>query len=201
MVKTNQADRHDRGQGSGGPEDAPPPIVEEVSPAPEAGAGGVNPEPRAPAAAGGAPAEPDYHDRWLRAEAEFQNYRRRAQRESDERARSAEERVMLEMILALDDLERALAAAREAGAPESWVGGVQLVVNRMGESLARHGVTAIDPLGERFDPAFHEAMLEVDSADVEPGHVVQVVVRGHRRGSRVLRPARVVVARRPAGSE
>ena len=104
---------------------------------------------------------------------------------------------MLEMVQALDDLERALEAARETSAPESWTGGVQLVANRLAEYLARQGVQAMDPAGEAFDPRLHEAMLEVETRDVEPGHVVQVVLRGYRRGDRVLRPARVVVARPP----
>lgn len=158
-----------------------------------------------PAGSGaGAPpagAPEDFKDRWLRAEAELQNFRRRAQREWEEAGRAAEERVMLEVILALDDLERALGAARESGAPESWTAGVQLVANRLAEYLARRGVTALDPVGEAFDPRFHEALLEVESGDAAPGHVVQAVLRGYRRGDRALRAARVVVARRPAASE
>jgi molecular chaperone GrpE len=141
----------------------------------------------------------DYRDRWLRTEADLQNYRRRAQRDLDEARRDAEERVMLELIGALDDLERALAAGREAGAPESWIAGVELVANRMSESLARFGVATLDPRGEPFDPEQHEALLEVDPPEgVAGGCVVQVVLRGYRRGARVLRAARVVVARRGA---
>ena len=159
----------------------------------------------APAAAGDAApiraddttAPVDFKDRWLRAEAELQNYRRRAGRDLDEARRDAEERVMLEMISALDDLERALGAGREAGAPEAWLQGVQLVAQRMGETLARLGVSVLHQLDEPFDPELHEALLEVDAPDgVAPGAVVQVVLRGYRRGSRVLRAARVVVARR-----
>ncbi|MBI5708938.1 MAG: nucleotide exchange factor GrpE [Candidatus Eisenbacteria bacterium] len=156
-------------------------------------------EPGAGAAVAGAPE--DFKDRWLRAEAELQNFRRRAQREWEEAGRAAEERVMLEMILALDDLERALAAAPEQGTPEAWTAGVRLVASRLAEYLARQGVTALDPAGEAFDPRFHEALLELESADAEPGHVVQVVLKGYRRGDRALRAARVVVARRPAASE
>lgn len=179
-------------------------------PADDAGANagppaGAEPEASEPAEAATAPAaaprEPDaeFRDRWLRAEAELQNFRKRARRDAEESARHAEERVMLELVHALDDLDRALAAAREAGAPDTWTGGVQLVANRIRESLGRHGVAELNPEGERFDPAFHEAMLEVDAADAEPGHIVQVITRGYRRGDRVVRPARVVVARRPAG--
>jgi molecular chaperone GrpE len=157
---------------------------------------------RADAGATGAPeSAADYKDRWMRSVADLQNYRRRTQRELDETRRVAEERVMHEMLSALDDLERALGAARDAGAPESWTQGVQLVVNRMSEYLARQGITVLDPMGERFDPEFHDAMLEVESDALAPGHVAQVAQRGYRRGDRVLRPARVVVTRGSAESE
>src|SRR5206468_10387169 len=89
-------------------------------------------------AAGEAPAESveELRDRWLRAEAELQNFRRRAQRDLEEARRFTEERVLLEMISMLDDLERGLESAREAGAPDPWVQGVQLVAQRMGDYLA-----------------------------------------------------------------
>ena len=165
------------------------------------GARGSGGEPAASAPpAGGATGEAAdvYKDRWLRAEAELQNFRRRSLREWDEARRGAEERVMLEMITVIDDLERALSAAREAGAPETWVAGVELTVQRLREYLTRQGVTVLEPLGQKFDPAFHEAMLEIDApAGRAPGDVVQVVLRGYARGDRPLRPARVVVARAP----
>ena len=103
---------------------------------------------------------------------------------------------MLEIIGALDDLDRAVAAAREAGSAESLAQGVELVAARLREYLARQGVTLVDPVGEPFDPAFHEALLDVEAPEgVRPGHVVQVALKGYRRGPRALRAARVVVAR------
>ena len=163
------------------------------------------PDAPPPPAEASAAAEPesaaDYRDRWMRAAAELQNYRRRSQRDADEARRGAEERVMLELIQALDDLERALEAAKEADAPESWTRGVELVARRLGEYLARQGVTALDPVGQPFDPAFHEAMLEVETDETSPGHVVQVAQRGYRRGDRALRAARVAVAKPPTGSD
>ena len=138
-------------------------------------------------------------DRWLRAEAELQNYRRRAAREREEARRGAEEGVMLEVVAALDDLDRAVLTAAASGAPGPWVEGVRLVAARLGEFLARQGVTPVDPLGQPFDPLFHEAVLEMEDAEVSPGHVARVVLRGWRRGERALRAARVVVARGPDG--
>ena len=162
--------------------------------------GGIVGEP--PAGASAAPTdETDYKDRWLRAEAELQNFRRRATREWEEGRRRAEESVLLEMVGALDDLDRALAAAESAGAPQEWIQGVALVGQRMRDFLARQGVTIEDPVGQPFDPAFHEALLEVDAPEgVAPGTVVQVALKGYRREGRPLRPARVVVGRTPAGS-
>jgi molecular chaperone GrpE len=139
-------------------------------------------------------------DRWLRAEAEIHNVRRRLQREAEESRRSAEERVLLELIAALDDVERAIEAAAAAGAPASWIDGVRLTARRLTETLGRYGVPVIDPAGEPFDPRFHEAMLETPSDDVPAGHVLQVVLRGWRRHDRALRAARVVVARPPDAS-
>jgi molecular chaperone GrpE len=150
------------------------------------------------AAPAGAPEDAAvFKDRWLRAEAELQNYRRRAAREREEARRGAEESVMLELISALDDLDRALALVPESGAPEPWAEGVRLVASRLTDFLARQGVLAQDPLGQPFDPAFHEAVLEMAVPGVEAGRVTQVVRKGWSRGPRALRAARVVVARAP----
>jgi molecular chaperone GrpE len=137
-----------------------------------------------------------YKDRWLRSEAEMQNFRRRAQRDVEEARRFAEDRMLLVTIDHLDDFERALDAAREAGAPLAWTEGVELAARGMRDHLARHGAIEIAAVGEPFNPAVHEAMLEVDApAGVLPGHVVQVARTGYQRGGRALRPARVIVAR------
>jgi len=164
--------------------------------------------PDAPTPSGGAAPDVEaesvetLRDRWLRAEAELQNFRRRAVREWDEVRRAAEERAFLELIGVIDDLERALDAAREEGAPGRWSDGVRLTVQRMRDYLARQGVVVLDPAGRPFDPAYHEAMLEMDPpAGVAPGQVIQVVLKGYARGDRVLRPARVVVARAASPGE
>ena len=161
---------------------------EEEGGAPEPAAPAVEPQPAEPAV--------DYKDRWLRAEAELQNYRRRIQRESEQVRRAAEEAVLLELIATVDDLERALASVREAGAPETWTQGLTLVVQRVLDYLERQGVVPVDPAGRVFDPGLHEAILEMDAPQgAAPGTVVQVVRKGYRRGERPLRAVRVVVAR------
>jgi molecular chaperone GrpE len=137
-----------------------------------------------------------YQDRWLRAEAELQNFRRRAGRDLEESRRHAEEAVLLDLIGVLDDLERGIEAARAAGAEEAWLEGIRLVASRMRDVLERRGVEAMDPVGQPFDPEQHEALLEVPAAGgVVPGAVAQVILKGYRRGGRTLRAARVVVAR------
>ncbi len=158
--------------------------------------------PAEPAGAGPVDAAEDaavLRDRWLRAEAELQNFRRRAARDREETRRSAEEGVMLEVIAALDDLERALATVPESGSPEPWAEGVRLVAGRLVEYLGRQGVVALDPVGRPFDPVFQEAVLETVVPGAAPGHVTQVLLKGWRRGARALRAARVVVARAPDG--
>ena len=145
---------------------------------------------------GQGPEAPDYKDRWLRAEAELQNSRRRAARERDDAVRSAEDRILVELIELLDDLERALGSLAPEAANDAWAQGVALTAQRMRETLARRGVTPIVALGRPFDPAFHEALLEVPAPEgVAPGSVAQEVQKGYQRGERALRPARVVVAR------
>jgi len=197
--------------GGAPPEDQDSPVVDHASPADELeepaavsrweDQGGMVEEPPAGPAAGPVPDGPDYKDRWLRAEAELQNFRRRASRDWEEGRRLAEEGVLLEMVAVLDDLERALAAADSSGAETSWAQGVSLVAQRIRDFLARQGVAVEDPLGRPFDPAFHEALLELDAPDgAAPGTVVQVVQKGYRRSGRALRAARVVVARARAGS-
>lgn len=155
----------------------------------------------APSAAGAAegaraPEAPDYKDKWLRTEAELQNFRRRAQRDREDAVRAAEDRILLDLIELLDDVERALAAVTPEQAADPWTQGVTLTAQRMRDALARRGVTTIVTHGQPFDPAFHDALLEVPAPEgVAPGCVAQEVLKGYRRGDRALRAARVVVAR------
>lgn len=159
-------------------------------------------------AAAGSPAEPaapadttDYKDRWLRTEADLQNFRRRAARDLDETRRGAEERVLLDVIGVLDDLERALGAMGERAADDPLAQGVALTAQRVRDLLGRFGITAIESVGRPFDPVVHDALLEVDAPEgTEPGTVVQEVQKGWRSGDRALRAARVVVARARAES-
>jgi len=179
------------------------PVEESAALEPEPGA---SPEVEAFAAESAAadslspPATEDFKDRWLRAEADLQNFRRRAVRDREEFVRMAEDRILLELIGLLDDLERAIASITPEQASEAWVQGVVLTAQRMRDALARSGVSAVPSVGQPFDPTIHEALLEIDAPEgALPGSIVQEVQKGYRRGERSLRAARVVVARSQAG--
>ena len=130
-------------------------------------------------------------DRWKRAAADFDNYRKRVARERDEMTALANERLVKELLPILDDLERALAAAAEH--EEATVEeGVRLVHRSLASLLEKNGVKEIDTSG-KFDPHVHEALLSQPS-DAEEGAVIDVVQKGYTIGDRVVRPARVIVS-------
>lgn len=141
----------------------------------------------------------ELREKWLRSEAELQTYRRRVQRDLEEAEARAKERVLAEVMSVADDLERALDAAEHRERSGPIFQGVQLVHERVRDILSSHGVDIIDPVGKPFDPHESEAMLEVESSEFSPGVVVEVIEKGYRQGDRLLRPAKVTVARGPTG--
>ena len=136
------------------------------------------------------------HDRYLRAAADLENYRKRAQREKEEVQRFGAERLLKDLLPVVDNLDRALAAA----APDDpLAGGVKLVLKVLEEALARHGVKSFHALGEPFDPRNHEAILTIPAGGATPGTVVVEHGRGFTLHDRLVRPALVGVAAAPAG--
>jgi molecular chaperone GrpE len=134
-----------------------------------------------------------HDDAYLRLAADFDNYRKRVARDQAELFSRANERLLNELLPVLDDLERALEAAsqhEEAKLEE----GVELVHRSLSGLLARHGLTEIETEGA-FDPHVHEALLAQPADGAEEGSVLQVLQKGYRLGDRVLRPARVIVAK------
>lgn len=136
-------------------------------------------------------------DRHLRLQAEFDNFRKRQQREREEVHRQAKERLLRELPGILDNLERALRHSADAdAAPESLAQGVELVARQIQELLARFGAEPIAALGAVFDPHLHEAMSRVETAgDPADGTVVEEYRRGWLLDGKVLRPALVAVAK------
>jgi molecular chaperone GrpE len=133
-----------------------------------------------------------------RARADFENYRKRAARETAEAERRGRVAVARELVPALDNLERALGSV--GGAPEegegnsdSLVRGIELVLRELEGALSRSGVEAYDPAGEAFDPAWHEAVATRPAQDAGPGTVLETLERGYRLDGQVLRAAKVVV--------
>jgi molecular chaperone GrpE len=143
-----------------------------------------------------APKEPDYKDKWLRAVAELDNVRKRAKRDVDVAQTRGIARLARELLPALDNFERALAAAESQ--PENrdhhLTDGIRLVQTELLSALARVGIEPDSPKGERFDPHRHEAIAQQPADGAEPGTIVEVYSAGYRHGEDVLRPAKVVVA-------
>ena len=131
------------------------------------------------------------HDRLLRTAADLENFRKRVAREREEAARNAAGPVVKDLIPAVDNLERALAAAPPG---EPLADGVRMVLKQVEEALLRHGVEPRSALGEVFDPAVHEALATVPSPGAVPGTVVAQHGRAWMHHGRLLRPAMVAVA-------
>src|SRR5262245_19317097 len=128
-------------------------------------------------------------------QAEFENYQKRSARERDQERKYAVAPLARELLPALDNLERALAAAGQIGNEGPLAKGVEMVQKQLLDALRRHGVTplAVSP-GEPFDPERHEAVMQQPSADHPAGSVAQVLQTGYLLHDRVLRPASVIVS-------
>ncbi len=134
-------------------------------------------------------------DRLLRTAAEFENYRKRIDRERREQSETAAAHVLTDLIQIVDDLERALTAPT-AGDPDAYRKGVELILHQMHELLRRRGVTRIDTSGADFDPHVHQAVTQEASETHREGEVMEELRRGYMLGERLLRPAMVKVATR-----
>ena len=136
-------------------------------------------------------------DRLLRALAEAENIRRRSQRDREEYVRYANESLLRDLLPVLDNLDRALGAARATNDASGVVGGVELIQRELLKVLERAGVTRYSALGQPFDPTRHEAVARVVSANAKPGTVVGETLPGYMLHNRVLRAALVSVAAAP----
>jgi molecular chaperone GrpE len=144
----------------------------------------------------------EHKDRLLRALAEAENTRRRAQRERDDATKYAISGFAKELLSAADNLRRALASLPEAEVGDertrSLLAGVAATERELLSVFERHGIRRIDPLGERFDHNLHQAIFEVEHGDRPPGMIVEVLQPGYLLHDRLLRPAMVGVAKSPA---
>ena len=139
-------------------------------------------------------------DKLLRATADFENFKKRAARERQEAVTYANVGLLQKLLPVLDNFEMALAAASHApdAAPQSLQAGVAMIASQLRSALVEVGLEEIDAAGKPFDPNFHEAVAQQDSADVPVGHIVQQLRKGYKLRDRLLRPASVIVARKPS---
>ena len=147
-------------------------------------------------------AKADEHwERLLRATADLENFKKRAARERQEATRFANASLLEKLIPALDNFDMALAAANnaEGNTVESLRTGIAMVHNQLKNALAEAGLEEINAHDQPFDPNLHEAVSQEESADVPEGHVVRQLRKGYRLRERLIRPAGVIVARKPAG--
>ncbi|MDO8629706.1 MAG: nucleotide exchange factor GrpE [Phycisphaerales bacterium] len=135
-------------------------------------------------------------DALLRAKADYQNFQRRATTERIDAVRYANAELMRSLLNAMDDFDRTLAASNDATL-DAIVAGVRLVYENLQKALTDNGLEIIEAKGKPFDPAIHQALMQQPSDEHAPGTVIEQVTRGYRLRDRVLRPARVVVAKAP----
>lgn len=136
----------------------------------------------------------DYYDRWLRKTAEFENYRKRVERERRDQADQRVLDLLLDLLPIVDDFDRALTVEADAGAA-AYRKGVALIHTKLKELLLKHGVRPIEAVGADFDPNVHQAVLHEASPDHRDGEVIEELRRGYMIGDRLLRPAMVKVAK------
>lgn len=133
----------------------------------------------------------EYKDSWLRSQAEFQNYRKRIERDNEMMYATMKGDIIKKVLPVLDDLERAL---QNRPTDDPWANGIELVVRKFQTLLDNEGVKKIEAIGMEFDPNFHEAISHEPADGTQSGHVIGVVQNGYMIGDRVIRPALVRVA-------
>ncbi|MBV6449975.1 MAG: Protein GrpE [Anaerolineales bacterium] len=128
---------------------------------------------------------------WQRSQADFQNYRKRVERDNEMTFASMKGDIVKKILPVLDDLERAL---NNRPADDAWANGIELIARKFQNILDVEGIKRIEAAGAEFDPKFHEAISHEHNEDFESGQVIEVVQNGYMLGERVIRPALVRVA-------
>lgn len=135
--------------------------------------------------------------RYMRTAAELDNVRKRGTRDLEHARKYGHEKFAAEMLTVKDSLELGLAAAEENTGVESLMEGTRMTLKLLEQGLEKFGVTPVEPLGQPFDPEVHEAMAMLEAPNSAPDTVLQVLQKGYQINGRLLRPARVIVARAP----
>jgi molecular chaperone GrpE len=135
----------------------------------------------------------DYKDQWLRAVADYKNFKRRTDQERAELIRSASAGLLLKLLPVVDDMERALASVTPDVAESAWFNGFKLIPQKLQTILESEGVAPIEAVGQDFDPNVHEAVIYEPAGDGQEGKVVAELQKGYKLRDRVLRPTMVKV--------
>lgn len=140
----------------------------------------------------------EYWNRLLREAADFENYKKRAARERQDALKYANEGLLQKLLPILDNFEMALSAANaDGGSTDAIKKGVEMIHSQLKSALLESGLEEIDAANKKFDPNFHEAVSQKETADVPEDQVVQQVRKGYKFRDRLIRPATVVVAKKP----
>jgi len=175
--------------------------VNENNQPPGAGAADLSPSPPPEAPSALAAAEAKAGENWnsyLRAVAELENYRKRTERELENARKYAVERFAQELVGVGDSLEAGIVAAAANPGP-ALLEGAKATLKQLQRAFDKAGIKLIDPVGQPFDPAWHEAMVAQESRESAPNTVLTVIQKGYSLNGRLLRPARVIVSKAPAG--
>ena len=189
-VKTEAQAAEEAPEASAGTDPETETTAKEAAEAPSAEAA----EAATPADSEAKPEQPDWKDRYARAMADFDNFRKRTVRDREDLVKFAAKDVIKDVLATVDNLARALDGAKDR-ADDPFVKGVQLVYDGLLKTLADHGATPLDSVGEPFDTNYHEALTSLPSEDVEEGVVMNEVQRGWLLHGKPLRPAKVVVSK------
>jgi molecular chaperone GrpE len=136
-----------------------------------------------------------FKDKYIRILAEFENARKRNERDRAELIKYAHEEVIIETLSIYEDMERSLEAAKKFSADANISKGLELVVGKMRELLNSYDVKPVESVGKKFDPACHEAMMQAESQEHDDGTIIEEFQRGYKLGDRVVRTAKVKVAK------
>jgi molecular chaperone GrpE len=139
----------------------------------------------------------EHFDRFLRLSAELENFKKRAEKEKGETYKFANENLLKDLLPVLDNLERALEHGREATNHQALLEGVEMTHKGFGAVLGKYGLTRIEAMGEEFDPNHHEAVMVQEDAQSPPNRVINQLQKGYRLHNRLIRPAMVVVSKKP----
>ena len=139
----------------------------------------------------------EHDDRLLRLQADFENARKRVEKQALDFAKYANEGIILELLLVLDDLERTVSAAEKKNtSPETFLKGIEMILAHLYEMLKEHGLKPVEAIGKQFDPHTCEALMQVES-DMPEGTVIEDLQKGYFLNDRVIRTAKVKVSKKP----